>query len=227
VREFLTALPRLERQPDPDFLTCGACRGALVCHRDVEIRNRPDDSVLRDCWISRATAHGQSVASNPPSNPLLQDAWSRLDERRPEFVAFTDVADLAHLVERDTSPTALFMEAYAARKIDLALSPPRISGRISAHPTVSPLVRLQAQEGAVVTNQKCESIRLTDLVRHVVTLLDGVHSADDLCASIAQEIQAGTLANDWLMRLANDTLDAPRLTDNLLRHLRDAALLIA
>ena len=89
VRGFLDALPRLERQQYLDFLTSGACRGALVCHRDVEIRDRPEESVLRDCWISLATAHGESVASNP----LIQDALSRLEERRPEFVAFSDLIE--------------------------------------------------------------------------------------------------------------------------------------
>jgi hypothetical protein len=60
-----------------------------------------------------------------------------------------------------------------------------------------------------------------------VTLLDGVHSGDDVSVSVAREIQSGKLANDWILRLADDTLDVGRLTGNVLRHLRDDALLIA
>jgi hypothetical protein len=217
VREFLDALPRLERQQYIDFLTNGACRGALLCHRDIELRNCPDESVLHDCWIGLATAQRESGGSDP----LIQDALSILNERRPAFVAFNDVAGTGR------SATGAFIDAYAARTIDIALSPPLISGCISAHPTASPLARLQAQGGSAVTNQKCETIRLTDLARCVVTLLDGVHSADDVCAAVAQEIRAGRLADDWTVRLADVPLDARRLTADALRHLRDSALLVA
>ena len=63
VRAFLDELPRLDQQQYLDFLTNCTCRGALVCHRDVQVRSRPEEDVLRDCWISLATAaHGQLVA---------------------------------------------------------------------------------------------------------------------------------------------------------------------
>ena len=94
------------------------------------------------------------------------------------------------------------------------------------HPAVSPLVRLQAQEGATVTNQKSEAVRLTDSGRHVATLLDGVNSRNDVAESVACGIQSGKFANDWLLRLADDQVDAGRLTGNILRHLRDHALLV-
>jgi SAM-dependent methyltransferase len=105
VRAFLDELPRLDQQQYLDFLTNCTCRGALVCHRDIEIRTRPEEDVLRDCWISLATAAcGRLVAPNPP----IQEALIRLEERRPEFVAF----DLA---ENGAPPTSFFMDAYAGR----------------------------------------------------------------------------------------------------------------
>ena len=119
------------------------------------------------------------------------------------------------------------MEAYAAGMTDMALSPPSLSSRISEHPTVSPLVRLQAQDGSTVTNQKCEAVRLTDLVRHVVTLLDGVHNRSDVVESVAHEIKSGRFVNDWTVCLERDELDVGRLTADILRHVRDHALLVA
>ena len=218
VRAFLDELPRLDQQQYLDFLTNCTCRGALVCHRDVQIRSRPEESVLRDCGISLATsARRQLVAPDP----LVQEALIRLEERRPEFVAFSD------LVESSALPTSFFMEAYAAGMTDMALSPPSLSGRISEHPTVSPLVRLQAQDGSTVTNQKCEAVRLTDLVRHVVTLLDGVHNRSDVVESVAHEIKSGRFVNDWTVCLERDELDVGRLTADILRHVRDHALLVA
>ena len=43
-----------------------------------------------------------------------------------------------------------------------ARCPPCLSSRISDYPTPQSLVRLQAQVGSTVTNQKCEAVRLTD-----------------------------------------------------------------
>jgi methyltransferase-like protein len=53
----------LDQQQYLDFLTNSTCRGALVYHRDVQIRNRPEEGVLRNCWISLATAARASLAS--------------------------------------------------------------------------------------------------------------------------------------------------------------------
>jgi methyltransferase-like protein len=206
VRTFLDGLPRLERQQYVDFLMNCTSRSALVCHRDVAIREDPDESVLCQSWISLA-AGCRDVAS---ADPLIQAALSRLKERRPEFVRFDDLAT-------DGASTArFFMDAYAAGHIDVTLSPPRLTGAISDHPVVSPLVRLQAQDGQLVTNQKCETVRLTDLACRVATLLDGVHSRDDVADSVARDIQLNGVA-----------LDAGRVTDDILGHLRDHALLLA
>jgi SAM-dependent methyltransferase len=218
VRAFLDELPRLDQQQYLDFLTNCTGRGALICHGDIQIRSRPDEGVLRNCGISLATApHSQLAAPNPP----VGEALIRLEERRPEFVAFGD------LVDRGALPTRFFMEAFAAGMMDMALSPPRLSSRITDQPMVSPLVRLQAQDGSTVTNQKCETVRLTDVVRHVVTLLDGVHSRNDVAESVAREIKAGRLADDWIVRLGDVELDVGRLTGDILRHVRDHALLVA
>jgi hypothetical protein len=116
----------------------------------------------------------------------------------------------------------------AARTIDATLSPPRLSSRISDYPTVSRLVRLQAQNGSTVTNQKGEAVRLTDLARHVVTLLDGAHSMDAVAGSVGEELQSEAAASDRIVPLAGaEELDGGRLTGRILRHLRDHALLVA
>ena len=93
---------------------------------------------MRNCWISLiVTAQCELVVSDP----LIQAALSRLEERRPEFVAFSELGDSGSLA------TDFFMDAYAAGRLDLALAPRRLSSRINDRPTVSPLVRLQAQDG--------------------------------------------------------------------------------
>jgi SAM-dependent methyltransferase len=217
-RAFLDALPRLERQQYLDFLTNCTCHGALVCRRDAGILSSPDERVLHDCWVSMASdTRGESVAPDP----VVGEALFRLAQRRPEFVAFSELA------ENGSPATGGFMEAYAAGTLDLALAPRQLSSRITDRPMVSPLVRLQARDGPTVTNQKCAPVRLTDLVRHVVLRLDGAHTRSDVRESLAREIGSGRLADDWIVRLKHDELDIERLLDDILGHLRDRALLIA
>ena len=67
---------------------------------------------------------------------------------------------------------------------------------------------------------------MTDLARHVVTLLDGVHSRDDVAKSVAREIESGAVANDWMLRLPDGGLNAEGVTAKILRHLRDHGLLV-
>jgi hypothetical protein len=85
-----------------------------------------------------------------------------------------------------------------------AAAPP-ISSRLRSSIPGRALVRLRAQDGSTVTNHKTEAVRLTDLARHVVTLLDGVHSLDAVARSVGEQMQ----------------------TDRILRLLRDHALLVA
>ena len=194
VRAFLDGLPRLDQQQYLDFLDelhLPACPGlSPSTSRSAAAPKTVSCATAGSAW--RQTLPVELVAPNPQ----IQEALIRLEERRPEFVAFSD------LPEPGALPTGFFMEAYAAGMMDVALSPPRLSSRISDRPTVSPLVRLQAQDGSTVTNQKCEAVRLTDLVRHVVTLLDGVHSRNDVAESVAHEIESGRCADDWIVRLA-------------------------
>ena len=218
VRAFLDALPSAGQRQYVDFLKNCTTRNALVCHGEVQLLSTPDESVLRDSWISRASAaHGE--LSTPDAQ--IQEALVRLEERRPEFVAFGDLTRSGPL------PTGLVMDAWAAGALDVVLSPPGLSRRISDHPAVSPLVRLQAKESSTVTNQKCEPVRLTDLDRHVVTLLDGAHSTQVVTESVAHEIRSGRITDGWALRLRYDELDADRLTGDILRYLRDHALLVA
>jgi hypothetical protein len=217
-RAFLDQHPRPDRLQYWDFLNNCVWRGALLCRRDVPLAGRLEDGALRDCWISLATGRSSElVAPDPPTSQAL----SCLEQRRPEFVAFSDLAEDGEL------STGFFMDAYTAGSIDVTFSPPTLSSRISDRPAVSPLVRLQVRDGSTVTNQKREAVRLTEVVRHVVHLLDGNHGWNELAESVADEIQSGRLADEWILRLEDDELDAGRLTGNILRHVRDRALLVA
>jgi hypothetical protein len=179
----------------------------LLCHGDVQLRDRPDEEILRDGWISRTMAPRDERCARPP---LIEEALRCLEERRP-----------------DPASTADFLDAYATGLIDVALAPRRLAGGISDHPMVCQLARLQVHDGAVVTNQRCETVRLTDLARHVATLLDGAHDRDDVVESVGHEIQAGRAGNVRILRVRDGELNAERVTGDILQHFRDQALLVA
>jgi hypothetical protein len=191
----------------------------LLCHGDVQLRDRPDEEILRDGWISRTMAPGDERCARPP---LIEEALRCLEERRPEYVAFRELAP-----QNDPASTADVLDAYATGLIDVALAPRRLAGGISDHPMVCQLARLQAHDGAVVTNQRCETVRLTDLARHVATLLDGAHDRDDVVESVGHEIQAGRAGNVRILRVRDGELNAERVTGDILQHFRDQALLVA
>jgi SAM-dependent methyltransferase len=218
VRAFLDARPPAGQQQYVDFLKNCTTRNALVCHREVRLLETPDDTVLHDSWISRASTPREELSSR---DAQFQQALFRLEERRPEYVAFGD------LTRSGPAPTGLVMEAWAAGALDVVLSPPGLSSCISDHPAVSPLVRLQASDSPTVSNQKLEPVRLMDLERHVVTLLDGAHSRGAVTESVARELQSGRITDGWALRLKYDHVDADRLTADILRYLRDHALLVA
>jgi SAM-dependent methyltransferase len=218
VRALFDGRPWLEQQQYLDFLTNCTSRGALVCHRDVAILSHPDESVVGDCWIGLATTGGDRTAAEPG----MRGALSYLKERHPRFVAFPELA-----ARNGTLPMRAFMEAFAAGMIDLALAPPPLASEISDHPTASPLVRLQAQDGSTVTNQRGEAVRVTDLTRHVLTLLDGAHTRGVLSDAVGRQIQSGIDMNVWIVRRGDEALDAGRVTDDILRQLHHHALLIA
>jgi hypothetical protein len=44
---------------------------------------------------------------------------------------------------------------------------------------------------------------------------------------VSDEIRSDRVPNEWILRLLDDDLDGGRLTGDILRHLRDHALLVA
>jgi methyltransferase-like protein len=60
-------------------------------------------------------------------------------------------------------------------------------------PAVLPLARAQAAKAAVVTNRRHEVVRLNDLDRHLVPLLDGTNDRSALADKLAKVAATGQL----------------------------------
>jgi methyltransferase-like protein len=86
------------------------------------------------------------------------------------------------------------LRAYAGTLVEFYVSPPRFVSQPSAHPVVSPLVRLQAREGKKVTNLRHETITVEgELERHLLQLLDGSRDRTALLDDLSRLVETGTL----------------------------------
>jgi methyltransferase-like protein len=216
-RTFLEGMPLLVREQYLDFLRGSSFRKSLLCHKVVEVERRLDHRVLnrfsvslgRDARLERSEAGAGEAwrliigsCEIPCPDPGVVAALRYLDERRPEFISVAELRKIAPgRVDPEDSDsqagdrlTRFFMDALTAGAVDAALSAPRLASRVSERPVASPLARLQAELGNSLTNQLHESIKVTDLGRLVVRVLDGNRDRQALIEVVRQEVKSGRVS---------------------------------
>jgi SAM-dependent methyltransferase len=202
----------VERRLDPQVLDRFAV--ALTDQARLEVSASGDDQPALP--VSAGAEVGRLVTGHCEltcPDPLTLAALRCLDERWPEFVPVSLLrqnasgrlrqcdggAEPSHgpgtVGAEGPDPLMRFLlDAVTAGAIEATLSPPCVTSRISDRPLVSPLVRVEAQRGNVVTNQRHESIRLTAVARLVAGLLDGTRDRRGLLAAVSQELKAGRVS---------------------------------
>jgi SAM-dependent methyltransferase len=176
------------------------------------------------------------------TDPRTLAALRCLEERRPEFVPVRWLQQGAprrlsqHRGAAEPSPgprtgskngadrlKCFLLDAVTAGAIEATLSAPCVTSQISEWPTVTPLARLEAQRGNVVTNQSEQSIQLTDVSRLVAGLLDGTRDRRRLIAALRHELKAGRVSLGPL----DQAEDVEGLVDQVLAGLCRWGLLVA
>lgn len=253
-RRFLEPMALLGREQYLDFLRGARSRRCLLCHGEVELDRRLDPSVLRGLFVglnrnARLPASGPvegeprtpGAAESPERllvagralpcpNALAGGALKLLDERSPEFVAVTDLLDAAAATlgtgdRRDLDGGLRFlMDAVTAGALDVAVSPPRMTSRAGERPAMSALARLQAEKECWVTNQKYESVQLTDIERLVARALDGTRDCRALSEMVSRSIDSGLVS---LGPFDPEAGDVDQLVGRTLEFFGRAALLVA
>lgn len=178
-------------------------------------------------------------------NPLAEAALRLLDERRPEFVSVQDLLEIAsrrvsrHGQSAETaagseagdqqalgSVLRFFMDAVTAGALDAALSPPRLTSRAGERPLLSPLARLHAEQGSVLTNQKQEQIQITDFGRMMARSLDGTRDRQALAELVHRSLDAGLVSLGPLDEI-EETRNIDQIVERVLESFGRAALLVA
>jgi SAM-dependent methyltransferase len=232
--EFLRRASLHEQQQYLDFFNSCTFRRALVCRGDVQLCQRPDEEVIRRFWIglTSATTVEPAFASGEmrlrsdgrevrTSDPTTSEALRHLDDVRPELVPCSQLFG-----SRDALPVDFLLNAMGIGAIDGVLTPFNLTNQIGEFPTAHPLVRLQARQGSLVTNQKSEPVQLSGLMRHVAQRLDGRRDRSALAEDIARQLQSNAVKLESELVLLDTTANPSDLIDACVRHFRDQALLI-
>ena len=87
----------------------------------------------------------------------------------------------------------------------------------ATRPVASPLARLQAEQGPTVTNLRHEPVKLNELFRRMLPLLDGTRDVEALVAGVVRLAQEGKIG-------VREKDNGPEVTDpvmqeRILRHL--------
>lgn len=204
----------LTREQYLDFLKGRMFRQTLLCHAERRLNRSPQPELLtrfsaaspaRPATPDPDLSQGQPVefvgpkgASLRTDHPLVKAAFVRIGESWPRALPVAELAEAPGAVPPDPGDVRALCDAllrsYAGNLVQLHLYPPTFSLQAGERPTASPLARLQAGSGPVVTNLRHASVRLEDaLGRHLITLLDGTRDRSTLLTELEHFVGSGVL----------------------------------
>jgi SAM-dependent methyltransferase len=184
-RELLPADEPLRREQYLDFIKGRMFRQTLLCHARLEVDRTPRPERRLGLWVSSparatASADGQVTFSGPGSASLTTDHGFAARVLEPIGASWPSAVAVAELAPPDAPAAerevvcASLLRCYAADFVQLHTCRPAACADAGERPRASPLARLQARDGELVTNLRHASVRLEDeLARRLVMLLDG------------------------------------------------------
>jgi len=212
--ESSRALSELETDPILreqylDFACCRRFRQTLLCHESLAVAHQLDARRVEGLLLSSSSTQvseqvnlepdveeefrGARKASLKTSHPVMKAAMVALRAVWPERLSLEELrAGVASRlgVSDDSIPPRLLSEGIAAaftmRVLDLHVYRPRVASRPGDYPLASPLARLQAKRGDVLTNLLHQSVKVEGDGLRLLSLLDGRRNR----SALATELQA-------------------------------------
>ena len=199
-----------------DFLEGRSFRQTLLCHHEVELNRSLTSDLVRQFYIRsqaqpvneepdlRSQAieefRGAKECSIATSFPLAKAAIRYLGQICPHSVPFSDLlvgaqqllgAPACSLDSEEARLLAeVILKAYGAGVAELSLHEPTFSLKPSERPVASPLARLQAQHGSIVTSLTYNTVKFEDLFgRQLLSLLDGTRDRETLLKEFSELIE--------------------------------------
>jgi hypothetical protein len=227
-----------------DQLSGRAFRQSLLCHAELQPASHVAPDAVRPMYVistlKRArTAGGLSVR-------FTNERGFTLDIERPQIIAALDrlaacwpKGTYFHELVAATSPScdashssptdgpawqrelaAILVAGFAERAVELHLLPPAYSLAPGEFPQASPLARLQARRGTMVTNLRHDLVNLSSTEANLLVHLDGASHRASLGGKIFGMIQSASQATP-------DFTDAATFINQTLDRFARQALLLA
>ena len=191
-----------------DFILFRGFRRTLLCHREIQLQRDALESRMAHLWVaspltkpSRAGTAGHEFRSNrgpgtyTTKHPLMLKVLERLEAIWPHAERFSELLerttkglfpDVATEAAESLAPNLLRLAASSL--VDLRSHRWRIAERISTMPIASPVERVQAAEGSIITTMLHTQLEIADeRVRRFLMHVDGTRDRRALTQRILDD----------------------------------------
>lgn len=206
-----------------DFVRNREFRQTLICHQEVPLNRDVGFQSVMKLYVSSAAAPvtpNASITSIEPvtfalpsgrsvstASPLVKAALTHLHEIWPKAIAFDELvtqarARLSDVLIQDASTFQRDLEilgtdiitCYTVNLVTLRSQPLPCLTEVTEKPKTSPFVRYQCKRHVdYVTNLSHESVQVDAFARHILVLLDGTRTRNQVLSDLVKLAQAGTL----------------------------------
>ena len=204
-----------------DFLRNRMFRQTLLCHEGIKLDYALKPEIVKGLYIAssaKPTSAEPDFAGDKPEqfrgpgqatlttrDPLMKAAMICLAESWPMPIRFDElVAASKSRLESATSgaetnatsieglPTRI-LNCFTSGLIELSMSPPCFTTKISEKPVASPYARLRAKTDEKLVNYRLEPLLMRDPSRLILRHLDGEHDMAALVAILVQWLKTQPL----------------------------------
>jgi SAM-dependent methyltransferase len=212
-------LPLIRQEQYMDFARGRRFRKTMLCHRAVRLNRKiPSEAAtrfhfrlsgplevegvdIRDDATARFGVGGNHLTV---ANRVTKAAMIYLKDVYPAYASFRDLhlTALARVAASrpewagrpEADPLVLaghLLQGFGANLFSIAVHPPRLAGAVPERPQLSPLARIQAQNGGRLTSQLHQPITVDPFARWLAHRLDGSHRLADLRGAVRAAVDAG------------------------------------
>lgn len=212
----------VQREQYMDFVRNRLFRQTLLCQKEINLERNPGPECVFPLHVASDAAPESPVTEFDPQTrvtftrpgstmttrePLMKAAMVHLKEQWPRAIPFSELLAAARSriyngpvildTDRDDKEARALAEpllrCFATTHIDLTAFPLTPVLEVASMPVASPLMRVQAKESRIVTNQWHGTSQLSDLQRQLIPKLDGSRSHADLVDFLVQQVQNGVM----------------------------------
>jgi methyltransferase-like protein len=213
----LTSDP-VETEQYLDFATNRMFRQTLLCRNGITLNRHHSASAFTRLRVAcrgktQGPVDGRSgkpVTFRWPQSTLTTtdqltiEIYLRLSQRWPRSIPISELFGWGSSSElpqnsadarrkRDDAMVALLTRGLCSGQLEFSTLPDEFVTGISAQPLTSSFSRRSALRSGWVTNRRHESIRLDEMQRYVIRLLDGKHDRDVIVREIMGAVRRGEL----------------------------------